>query len=465
MEKEFDFLSNKALCVFNDTEPVVVKYNGKTVKNLSAEIEKQDTTENSITYQSEYKSNLVNMSVEGNTEQDGTPTIEQPVPIQNSSNVEVELRGINLANMYAYKPYDAAYKSTITTLENGDVQIDGGAAYTDIWTGSTGYSNASYVEGKNPLLKVGTYTLSYRCVTASYFCSLISKETNTSVKFISSFNSIEDIRYTTFSIDEECYLRFGKQTGTGCIFGDLSLVEGSDVLPYEPYFEPTTVQIPNEVTLADGTVVPLRFARLGTVNNVAINKADTLTIDKIGNKVTYTQYLDLYKPQAPYVAALNIYPNGQYGGVGMYFKTTMLQKGTRFRGICTHGGKVGGYSALDIWMGVKNAVVYWLGIVSKLGYDSDWVDKLNPTAEENAIAKEKMNTYFAEQEANGTPFEVLYELPTPIEYDLTNTDLGQQLLTFAKSTQNATNTITVNSALPISKLDVGYAIWGGRDES
>ena len=41
----------------------------------------------------------------------------------------------------------------------------------------------------------------------------------------------------------------------------------------------------------------------------------------------------------------------------------------------------------------------------------------------------------------------------------------QDLLTFAKSTQNQTNTITVNSTLPISKLDIGYAIWGGRDES
>ena len=46
-----------------------------------------------------------------------------------------------------------------------------------------------------------------------------------------------------------------------------------------------------------------------------------------------------------------------------------------------------------------------------------------------------------------------------------NEEWVQELLNLAKSTQNQTNTITVNSTLPISKLDVGYAIWGGRDES
>ena len=164
----------------------------------------------------------------------------------------------------------------------------------------------------------------------------------------------------------------------------------------------------------------------------------------------------MYRPKAPYVASLNIYPNGQYGGVGMYFKTPMLQKGMRLKGICSHSEKVGQhYTKLGIWMGVNNTVVYWLGIVDALGYSSEWTDNFNPTTEEKAIAKQKMDNWFAEQEANGTPFEVLYELPTPIEYDLTDTELGQELL--ALQTQDGTNIITVTSdGVDISESTLSY---------
>ena len=54
MEKEFDFLNDKALCVINDTEPCVIKYNGETIRKLSAiKSTEQGTTE--VTYNSEYK--------------------------------------------------------------------------------------------------------------------------------------------------------------------------------------------------------------------------------------------------------------------------------------------------------------------------------------------------------------------------------------------------------------------------
>lgn len=380
-----------------------------------------------------------------------------PQPIENSTNVSVELRGVNLFDI------------TSVTVTNGTTyEITDN---TIVFTPKQSYSKYRYhikVEiGKQYTISVGDVFNTETTNSALNRLPIGSIESfdNADYGFATKDKPLT-ITATTEDLYIDGYVCYTYNEGQIHTIVKPMVVEGSNTTEYEPYFEPTKVDIPSEVTLTDGTVVPLRFARLGTVNNVAINKADTLTVDKIANKVTYTQYLDLFRPKVPYVASLNIYPNGQYGGVGMYFKTTMLQKGMRLKGICTHGGKVGQYySKLDIWMGANNAVVYWLGIVSNLGYNSEWADKFNPTAEEKTIAKEKMDNWFAEQEANGTPFEVLYELPTPIEYDLTNTDLGQQLLNLAKSTQNQTNTITVNSTLPISKLDVGYAIWGGRDES
>lgn len=594
MEKEFDFLNDKALCVINDTEPCVIKYNGETIRKLSAiKSNVQGTTE--VTYQSEYKQNLLNMSVEGNTEQKqyegynlaycstdnyfprlvgvnilsknsftlttknsidteylifnipvkpntkvkisynftrnfnnsvrfiywansglkanaGTyisqygattktegsvsqtittgnteylgisfyiketadiiqdaqilitdlmvtydtektefepyvggipsPNVEYPQPIENSTNVSVELRGINLANMYAYKSYNASWKTTITTLENGDVQIDGGAAYTDIWTGSAGNADVSYVEGKNPLLKAGTYTLSFRPVTSSYFYSLISKETNTRVDFNFSFSKNGDIRYTTFSIDEECYLRFGKQLGNGCIFGDLSLVEGSDVLPYEPYLEPVTAQIPNEVTLADGTVVPLYMG-----------EGDTLTIDKIANKVTYKSLFYQYTFTGNEDGWTNVTSSLNKEGKSRFSNKTVLKpyskRGTEFKRYCTLSEvkQIGG-QVIDSDFGVQ---LYFIGSDGKTNSKSVYFTL--PT----------MTTTEFKQWLKDNPTTLRYEVETPIEYDLTDTDLGQQLLTLANNTQNATNIINISADVPVSNLNVDYAVWGGRD--
>jgi hypothetical protein len=50
---------------------------------------------------------------------------------------------------------------------------------------------------------------------------------------------------------------------------------------------------------------------------------------------------------------------------------------------------------------------------------------------------------------------VLYELPTPIEYDLTNTDLGRELL--AIEMQKGTDIFTITSDnVPVSKTDLSY---------
>lgn len=354
-----------------------------------------------------------------------------PQPIQNSSNVSVELVGANIFDIDTV----LGNMSDVTQNSNG------------IWViGNIGmvYRKVLFT---NELKKQGKLTLRVRQKTRAndptrdYLAYLITYTDGTNVSLIGKgINEFTDYIYTTNENKTVDTIRFSYY-GNATTDIESIMINWGEPLPYQPYFK-STVNLPSEVTLASGKVVPLRFARLGTVNNVAINKADTLTIDKVANKVTYTQYLGLFKPKAPYVANYYYY-NGTK--IGIRFNEIILQIGARQKGICTHGGRVGNYwSPLDIWIGVGSRAVYWLGILNKLGFNSEWVDKTKPTTEEWAIAKEKIETYFAEQEANGTPFEVLYELPTPTEYDLTETELGQELLRWAR-TKKGTNKISLTS--------------------
>lgn len=313
MKAIYNNTTNSLIAFKGDHRPIQICKGGQLIDNISAVplITEQDT------YTSEYKANLVGLELQGNTEQNPNVSPTTPQTIKNSGdsvaittipitksgfdsiyingitsyeeipslfdnvtlyaqekadagNIDVELSGVNLADMYAYTPYNSVTKVTISTLENGDISMVNGGAYTDLWTGTQGQSNTTYIQGKNPLLKAGTYTISVRRVTNTYFCSLISATTNTRVKFLTSFSTVGEIRYTTFTIDEDCYLRFGRQSGNAT-FGDLIVVKGDIIKPYEPYFSPTTVNIP--YTLATGDKLTLKDKKV-MLNNTDITSSE-----------------------------------------------------------------------------------------------------------------------------------------------------------------------------------------------
>lgn len=72
MDKTFDVLNDKALAVFDDRLPVVFKYNGETLRKLSAltkNVNNSETNVNEVSYTSEYNRSLRNLGVSGNTTQ------------------------------------------------------------------------------------------------------------------------------------------------------------------------------------------------------------------------------------------------------------------------------------------------------------------------------------------------------------------------------------------------------------
>ncbi|MBQ4585110.1 MAG: MucBP domain-containing protein [Clostridia bacterium] len=181
------------------------------------------------------------------------------------------------------------------------------------------------------------------------------------------------------------------------------IVSKDEEKPYQPYFAPVTVNIPSEVTLTDGTVVPLRFAK--------VSKADYMLVDKLNNSVKYVRNIGYIKsPKGTYAYKYN-------NMNGVQCANSLEQQLNRAKGKCTHSRRVGDfYTENSIWVGVSSSKnVYWVGIFDVLGITT----------------VEEFNAWVNEQEANGTPVELLYELNTPIEYDLTDTDLGKQLLALA----------------------------------
>lgn len=222
------------------------------------------------------------------------------------------------------------------------------------------------------------------------------------------------------------------------------IVSKDDWLPYQPYFAPTKVDIPSEVTLADGTIVPLRFAKVD-------DSADTLIVDKISNKVKYIKKVEYGTPSLDYASHYKNFGNS----VILY--DMMSSKESSAKGYCNRA-KVSTFSKNVIVIGAGTNYVYWLSILDTLGFTSSWVDKSNPTSEEKKQATTDFRAWLKEN-----PTYIYYELSNPIEYDLTNTDLGQQLLTLANNTQNATNIINISADVPVSKLNVDFAIWGGRE--
>ena len=222
---------------------------------------------------------------------------------------------------------------------------------------------------------------------------------------------------------------------------NIQLVIGDIDLPYMPYFEPTTLSIPS--TIGD---LELRFAKYDDT------RKDSLIVDGVNKKVIYKQMLNKVIVPAESWNAQYYYSNS----MGIYSRSELPYRGTRFKGFCSHATKkqvsdVQCYSAGGIWLGVNSQMVFWIGIITLLGYDSEWVDKANPTTAEWTAARDKFRAWLAEHEANGHPFECVYVMPTPIEHDITDTELGDQLLALAAN--KGTNILEITGA---TSLDVSY---------
>lgn len=222
---------------------------------------------------------------------------------------------------------------------------------------------------------------------------------------------------------------------------EIQIVEGTQALPYQPYFH-KTLSLPSSVTV-DGQEVQLRFG-----------EGDKLIVDRLANKITYTSTFDQYTFTGNESGWLDRTSSLNVDGKSRFSNNTILNPYTKdVKAYCNISKvtKIGGIT-VDSDNGVQ---LYYVS--SNLGTNSKVVYFTLPTmtlAEFTQWLKDNLTT-------------LRYEIETPIEYVLYDkannitTELGQQILDFVNSTQNATNIIEITATPSVSNLNVNYAeYWG-----
>ncbi|MBQ7353513.1 MAG: hypothetical protein IJW54_05895, partial [Clostridia bacterium] len=368
-----------------------------------------------------------------------SPSPQYPQPIKSSNNIDLTLSGVNLFN---YADTTATYKGVYTQLKKTNFAVKPNTKYTirfDYEITENVFSRIMFSIGQG---------LTYYATDIEYGASLpnLTSGTFTYTFTTKKEETTEKYPYLFFRIR-----RPTSETGTVTMtISNLMVVEGLEAKPYEPYIEPTTINIPSEitsttdkpilqdgVTLADGTVVPLRFARLDS-------SEDKLVVDGISKKVIYQQQIyrliitgeetGWYKYQTA-DDGVRIAINGS--NINPKFKPK--NKSNNIIGfICNYLQEV---LETTKTLGIayyNNNDVYWWGI--NLGYP-DLESTLNALKE-----------YYV----NGNPLCVQYRLQTPIEYDLTSLDIGQELLKIKLPKNTAIITAKGKNGIDIQGIDATY---------
>jgi hypothetical protein len=210
------------------------------------------------------------------------------------------------------------------------------------------------------------------------------------------------------------------------------MINWGNPIPYEPYFEPTTIQIPPSVTVGSSTI-PLRFAK---INSPYGDYIDKIVIDRTKGTVEYHQNTGLYTytgnesfMQGSYTGSSN------YNRYWSYTPSMNISIVTgRGRGYCTHF-KWSDYVNMGVVFGLSNTYISFIADNTTFPTVTDFKNWLKTQAE------------------NGNPVSVVYPLKENIT-DITNTDLGQELLALA--THKGTNIFTISSEIPVSKTALSY---------
>jgi hypothetical protein len=327
---------------------------------------------------------------------------------------------LNQLSLKSGKKYTVAVKA----LE-GEVIAGGVAIY--IYKGTSYFNNSGWIDNTNTVFSKNTITITEE----SEYTAKIAIKTSTK----NEDGNVVDLR----NLKLQLMLYEGEYT--------------TDAFPeFEPYIEPQTITIPSRVVKENGDVVDLRFAKYDDT------RKDSLIVDGVNKKVVYKQMLNKVIVPADKWKNKYYYANS----MGLVAYSALSDNCYRNRGFCSHAATkyVAGASTYHpggIWVGVggnetSSKAIYWIGIISLLGYDSEWADKTNPTSEEWEIALGKFQAWLKEQEANGYPFECVYIMSAPIDYDITDTPLGEQLLGLiqnkgttiieASNTNNLSQTLT-----------------------
>ena len=394
------------------------------------------------------------------------PTIASPQLISNCGNsqVDVTLRGKNLFDvskvngcaMTSTTTPDIAGNAQFGTVSEGILHLKwGNYANGTIWTGAS-----------IPIKQGGDYYISFEfmcesTILASY--GKIQARLRNFTKGVYSSNAIlindDNVRdvwqvkasTTAWTVPDDwvgdkVYLQL-QVTGSATQYSNIPayakniMISYGEAKPYEPYFN-SSVSIPANVGLESGANdIYLELAGLGDVK-------DTITIDRVNNKVKYTQRICRVRP------FVNVGGTLSYGGGG----------GSNTHDLWTF--------SLDKWSKMPETVVCeFARVLNEDDYTSlgatefgvffvyeDYIYIYIPKSL-GINSTQALEDYLTL--TSGWGVSLFYALDEPVEWDLslTNKELNDNLLSWARGTKNLTNIIEITATPSAQDTSASYAMW------
>ena len=375
------------------------------------------------------------------TEYKGMPSPEKPSAVRSSNDngVSIALQGINLLDKS---------KFPATRTINGITYINNGDGSIAVKVGTLTATKAEWRSNIYLSIPQNHIILGIGCPSggsmSKYFMRMTFYDTNDSwicesydlgSGFIKKLPETRAVRRILLDIDilqdvtEE--LIFKPQ------LYDLTAIYGEgnepttveqfylDYPDYEPYFN-KTVEIPSSVTLPDGASLEMRFAKVGDNSDKLSVKSSRAIYSQSTEKITFTG------EESGWSEAEGVYKYSPG-------KTLIANSG-----YCTH------------------FILSGTGENNTFGVESDGITFKTDIA----TGLENFKVWLKAQSDAGNAVQVTVALANPVEYDLTDIDVGQNLLALSAYTKNLTNIIEVtpnDAANPsISNISVSYAKWGAN---
>ena len=367
------------------------------------------------------------LEIVGKTAQDGTPTPEAPIPIQNTNDngMSVTLHGKNLATAeqfcknfarFSMVEFDGKECVNFRQDNNGKFVLDGGFKPNTQYTISfDGFREIAY--GTNE----GNGNAFY-----------ITYEDGTESSLAMTLDVWKHYKITT--LEGKTVINIGQKnvdyrSGFFIDINTFMLQEGAVADPiYVPYFEPTIIEIPTSIDV-NGESVPLTFS-----------KHDKLTVDGLNGKVTYTQGSAMYSYTGEETGTSKLSVVSGNGNNYRSFYSSLFGKGDLR---CLYNKCYNSHFEKGDWNPLSLPGTY-VARNTDIIFRTDGVQTLD-----------EFKAFLAEQYANGTPVTFISQRETPIEHDITSTDLGQALLSLCVP-KGENGTLEITSNLEPTSLDVVY---------
>ena len=441
--------NNRNLIAYKgDHEPIKMAIGDKVMENLSYKHMTVSGT-SSVTYESEYKKNLLNMQIQGKTEQNGTPDKDTPVDIVSTGDngLKVEVRGVNLwSSKRKYSQnlnYEIIDSSTVKIKSNGSNIVP--AYCFSIYIGGKGgrYKFSFDLKAKN------TPDIATKNTISVYYSNSSSVSTGTLAaqkKMSFDTDTFAHNRFTVAIPEGYQYLGINFYGSTGpatfenyeAVLTNLQCTLTDDYIDFEPYFEPTGVSINTQLCGIDG-----------------IN--DVLQVNYVTKKITnrsVNEFLNLKNCEIGriLVPAGSNYIMYKIENVRTPFYNTTIPYGI---GLCSHCifadynvYENGGLKEENFLVGLHagQIVIY---IPTSYGFELEYWG--NGNYQESTV--EALLDWIGDR-------DIYIQYITQAELLINLTEKLGELLELNKATKNQTNIIEITSDLEPPKLYVKFAKWG-----